>query len=217
MQGDAAAAGLDSLRDAARRAPDDAAAQQAYGLAAERAELYPEALAAIDRAVAVGGAVPARLVAQGRIGLEAGDVPAAARAFTRTLDLDPGNIDALNGLGVAEDLERHHSQAQERYSEALRLAPGDWKVRSNLAMSLLMSGRAHEAAGTLAGADHDPAAPRRARHDLALALVAADKREQAIGVLEADMPAQEAATLADEFAGFARWLASPEGSRPAMR
>ena len=207
---------LDSLREAARRAPDDAALQQRYCLAAERVKLYPEALAALDRAVALGGGEPDRLLAQGRIALEAGDVPAATRAYGRILDADPGNIDALNGLGVTEDLERHHTQAQTHYDAALRLAPRDWRVRSNLALSLLMAGRADDAAAALTGAEQDPAAPRRARHDLALALVAAGKREQAIAVLRVDIPAAEAAALADEFAGFARWLASPEGARPAV-
>jgi len=215
--GDIDTAGVGALRDAARRAPNNAAAQQRYGLAAERAKLYPEALMALDRAVAVGGAVPALLLTQGRIALEAGDVPAAALAYSRTLDGDPRNVGALSGLGVAEDLERRHEEARERYNEALRLAPGDWKVRSNLAMSLLMSDRAVEAAAVLAGADRDPAAPRRARDDLALALVAAGRRNQAISVLRADMSEPEAATLADEFAGFSRWLASPEGNTPAVR
>ena len=79
-----------------------------------------------------------------------------------------------------------------------------------------MAGRADDAATALAGAEQDPTAPRRARHDLALALVAAGRREQAIAVLRVDIPAAEAAALADEFAGFARWLASPEGARPAV-
>ncbi len=208
---------LDGLRDAAQQAPRDAVAQERYGLAAEQAALYPEALAALDRAVALDGTVAAWLAAQGRIALETGDVPAASRAYTRALALDPGNIDALDGLGVAADLQRDHVSARERYNAALRLAPRDWKVRSNLAMSLLMSGNASEAAGVLAGAGEDPAAPRRARHDLALALVASGRRGQAISVLETDMPASEAAALADEFAGFAQWLASPEGSRPTTR
>jgi len=217
---------LDALREAARRAPDDALAQQRYGLAAERAGQYGEALAALDRAVqggaVQGGAGPEavlaqRLLALGRVAIEAGDVPAATRAYARVLEREGGNLDALNGLGVAEDLEHHHAQARERYEAALRLAPGDWRTRSNLAMSLLMSGRAAEAAAALAGADQDPAAPRRARHDLALALVAAGRRGQAIAVLQADMPAPQAAALADAFAGFARWLASPQGRLPAPR
>ncbi len=207
---------LDILRDAARQAPGDAAVQQRYGLAAERAALYPEALAALDRAVAAGGATPARLLARGRIALEAGDVPAAAQSYARALEADPGNVEALNGLGVAGDLAHHHEEARAHYHEALRIAPGDWRVRSNLGMSLLMSGQANEAAGVLAGADRDPAAPRRARHDLALALVAAGKREEAIDVLRTDLPAPDATALADSFAAFAHWLANPRGGQPPV-
>src|SRR3954453_22921182 len=53
---------LDLLRASPQRAPDDATAQERYGLAAERAPLYSEALAALDRAVQVVGPVPARLI-----------------------------------------------------------------------------------------------------------------------------------------------------------
>ena len=170
-----------------------------------------------NSAVALDGTQPERLLAQGRIALEAGNVGAATRAYSRLLERDPGNVDALDGLGVAADLTRDHAQARVRYEAALRLAPGDWRGRSNLGMSLLMSGSAGEAANVLAGADHDPNAPRRARQDLALALVASGERAQAIGVLTADMPLPEANALADEFASFARWLASPEGTRPASQ
>jgi Flp pilus assembly protein TadD len=85
-----------------------------------------------------------------------------------------------------------------------------------LALSLLMSEQAGEAAGTLAGAAADPAMPRRARHDLALALGAAARRAEAIDVLQADNPAPEEGALAAEFATFARRLAGPEASRPPL-
>jgi len=209
-----AAAGDDSLqrlRDLSLRSPDDAAAQAAYGLAAERAAQYAQALAALDRAVSAGGLVPERLLAQGRIALEAGDVPAAELAFQRTLDAAPGNVDALNGLGVADDLRHAHAQAQARYRQALGIAPGDWVVRSNLAMSCLMAGQADRAVDALAGADQDASAPRRARQDLALALVATGRRDDALRVLRADVAAEQASTLAEQFAGFAAWLAKPDG------
>jgi tetratricopeptide (TPR) repeat protein len=119
-------AALDILREGVRRAPDDAGAQERYGLAAERARLYPEALAALQQAIAVGGPVPARLVAQGRIALQACDVPGAIGAYSRALEREPGDVDVLGGLGMAVDLQRRHAQAQAHYREALRLAPGDW-------------------------------------------------------------------------------------------
>src|SRR3954454_8842692 len=50
------------------------------------------------------------------------------------LEREPANISALNGLGVAEDLQRRHAEAQAHYREALRLAPNDWGIRNNLAL-----------------------------------------------------------------------------------
>jgi len=209
---------VDTLREAARLAPGDAAAQERYGLAAEQARLYPEALAALDRAVAIGGPDTRRLVEKGRVALKVGDVPAAALAYRRTLELDHDNIDALSGLGVADDLQHRHTDAQARYQDALRLAPGDWGVRSNLAISYLMSGHPADAVQALAAAASDPAAPRRARHNLAMALVAAGDRTGAIAVLQKDVPAAEAAALVDEFVAFSKWLQSPDagGTAPGL-
>ena len=206
---------LDALREAARQAPDDAVAQERYGLAAEQARRYPEALAALNRALAVGGAVPARLIARGRVAIEMGDIPAAALAYRQALERDPANIQALSGLGVTEDQENHHADAQAHYREALRLAPGDWGVRSNLALSLLMSDRPSDASAALAGAADDPVAPRRARQNLALALVAVGDRDKAVKILMKELPPAEASALASEFASFARWLAtSPDARAP---
>jgi Flp pilus assembly protein TadD len=208
---------LANLRQAAQDAPDDATAQERYGLAAEKAHMYSEALAALDRANRTGGVTESRLNDQGRIALEAGNVPAAVRIYTAALKQNPNNVNALSGLGVAEDLQHHHVAAQTHYHEALGQAPGDWGVRSNLALSLLMSDKPSDAVAALAGAANDPTAPRRARHDLALALVAAGRRDQALAILRQDMPEAEASDLISQFVAFARWLASPDGTRPAVR
>lgn len=208
---------VSALRDEAARAPNDPGAQERYGLAAERAHLYPEALAAIERANTLDGTNERLLTAEGRIALQAGDVPAAVRAYSKTLQLNPHQVDALAGIGIADDLQHDHLAAQARYNEALAQSPGDWGIRSNLALSLLMSGNPPGAVATLSGAERDTSAPRRARDDLALALIAAGKRDQAIAILRQDVPPAEADSLANEFARFAKWLASPEGNPAAVR
>jgi Flp pilus assembly protein TadD len=205
---------LELLRTVARDSPDDAAAQERLAAALERARLYPEALTAVNRAVALGGAPAQRLQLQGRIALEAGELATAAAAYRAALAAGPPSVGALSGLGITQDLMHRHAEAQALYDQALRLSPSDWGVRSNLAMSLMMSGKPEAATEALANAGIDPTAPRRARHDLALALVAAGRRDQAIRVLQTDMPAADATALADEFAAFARWLAGGGAGPP---
>lgn len=205
------------LQQEAAHAPRDPAAQERYALAAERAGLYPQALAAMDRANALDPSNERLLTGEGRIALEAGDVPVAVRAYSRALQVNPHEVDALGGMGIAEDLQHHHANAQAKYREALVQSPGDWGIRSNLAISLLMSNNPQDAVAALSGAEKAPSAPHRARDDLALALIAAGKRDQAVAVLRQDVPPAEADHLADEFARFAKWLASPDGDRAAAR
>jgi Flp pilus assembly protein TadD len=85
-------------------------------------------------------------------------------------------------------------------------------VRSNLAMSCLMAGQPDRAVEALAGADA-AAAPRRARQDLALALAATGRKDEAMRVLRADIAAPEASALIEEFVHFATWLANADGGK----
>jgi Flp pilus assembly protein TadD len=193
------------LREAAQRSPRDAATQERLAAAAERSNQPTEALMAMRAAVAAQPTFP-RLLALGRLELRTGDPAEAVNAYSRAVSEQPRSIEALSGLGLGYDILRQHGDAQTVYLRGLAIAPGDWALRSNLGLSQLMSGQRAAAIGTLGEAEFDPTAPRRARHNLALALAADGQHARVVRLLRTDMGPTEAETLAQQFRGFATWL-----------
>jgi len=198
---------LEALREAAKQRPDDIAVHEQLALAAERAGLFPEAAAARRQAVAAGGRNAPSLVALGRAELRAGAGEAAVAAYAEAVSLAPGSIEAQSGLGLAADMAGDPARAQAAHRAALSLAPGDWGLLGNLALSQLMAGDAAGSVTTLARAETDVKAPRRARHNLGLALGAAGERTRLLRLLGVDMGRAAAEAEAPEFVSFGTWLA----------
>ncbi len=70
------------------------------------------------------------------------------------------------GLGAALDMVGKHAEARAAYEAGLKLAPNDFGLRNNLALSYAMSGDTAKAQGILAGMADDPAAAPKARESL---------------------------------------------------
>ncbi|WP_431267961.1 hypothetical protein [Dankookia sp. P2] len=197
---------MEVLREAVQQRPQDGALREKLAMAAERAGRDGEAAQALREAIGLLGPTPPRLMALGRLELRAGNTAAAAAAFAEANALAPGNAAALGALGLAKDLSGDPAQAQEAYRAALLLAPRDWGIRANYAMSLLLSGQARTAAEALAEAEYAPDAPRRARHNLALALAATARPDRAVRLLRLDMGPAEAAAMGQELTAIAGQL-----------
>nr|WP_241671483.1 hypothetical protein [Dankookia rubra] len=197
------AASVEVLREAVQRAPQDGALREKLALAAERAGRDGEAAQALGEAIALLGPTPSRLLALGRLELRAGNAAAAAAAFADANARAPGNPAVLGSLGLAQDLSGDPARAQDAYRAALLLAPRDWGIRANYAMSLLLTGQAGTAAEMLAEAEYAPDAPRRARHNLALALAATARPDRAVRLLRLDMGPAEAAAMGQELTAIA--------------
>jgi len=99
----------------------------------------------------------------------------AQEAFQQALKLQPGSVDALNGLGAAHDRLGQFEDAQRSYRLALGVAPEAAHVWANLGYSLLLQGRAVTAAAVLEKAVNLDPANTMARRHLALATEAAAK------------------------------------------
>jgi len=198
---------LQALRAAAAQRPDDIATQEQLALAAERAGLFAEAAAARRRAITAGARNATSLVALGRAELRAGNAAEAATAFEEAAGLAPGSVEARSGIGLARDMLGDPLGAQASHRAALSLAPNDWGLLGNLALSQLMAGDATASAVTLRRAETDAAAPRRARHNLGLALGAMGERQRLLRLLGVDMGRAEAEAEAPEFVNFGAWLA----------
>ncbi|MER9894178.1 tetratricopeptide repeat protein [Mesorhizobium sp. M0119] len=97
------------------------------GYPADAAKAYQAALA---KAPNDGGA----MLGLGSAMIEAGDIDAGMRALAQAAPL-VNTSSAYNRLGVAQTFAGQTGQAQETFGQALRLAPGDLDVETNMALA----------------------------------------------------------------------------------
>lgn|GEM_PF-642531 len=183
---------LSSLRRAAIANPSDPAAQARFGAALARAGEIAVAEDVILGALAANPDHPALLNQLGRLRLRAGSPEVALALFDRAAPLDRGH-ESLEGRGIALDLLGRQEEAQDAYRAALAIAPREASVQNNLAMSLLLSGRATEALALLEPLAGRRDVPARVANNLAVARGMAGK---AIGAPGGD-PAQLAEATAN--------------------
>lgn len=129
----------------------------------------------IEDAIATFQSVPAEskstLAAQ--LGLERAYLmlsqPEKALAYANSaLAIDSKSAPALIGRGVALDLLSRHTEAQACYRNALVLDPQDIPARSDLSLSLAMTGQFDEAITIMTALARSPSATPRLRQNLAL-------------------------------------------------
>lgn len=122
------------------------------------------------------------------------DDPGQAEALFLKVTLDERrNAVALNDLGIAEDLQGRHQQAQEAYGRALAAQPDMAAAQVNMGLSLAVSGNPQRAITILRPLADGGSSSARVRHDLAVALALAGDDEEAAHVLSVDMRPHEAA------------------------
>ena len=159
--------------------------EEAIGPAQQAVENHPD-----DMALALRAA---------RVELRAGDAPLAAATFEHVL-AHGGSVAALNGLGVSRVQLHDMSGAEDAFRRAVALSPGDYASRNNLALALVLQGRAADAVPLLQSLADEPGIPGRVKHNLALAYAQQGDTAAAAEVLT-NLVGASAATR--EAAGFA--------------
>ena len=133
-----------------------------------------------------GGSMPAAdLLAEARAAMEQGAVQEAGELFSALLEQEPENADAWGGLIRALIALGQEDQARQALAQVpARLAEHAEIAGARSALALVEEGR--QAASGLAGFERrlaaDPA-DHQARYDLATALNATDRREEAAAAL----------------------------------
>jgi Flp pilus assembly protein TadD len=100
--------------------------------------------------------------------LKTGRPDLAANPLAFAYQDTPNDPKLLMLIGVADDFIGQHRDAQSRYLQGLKLAPGDRALTLNMALSLALSERFNEAIGYLQPLVHTPGATARERQTLAL-------------------------------------------------
>ncbi|HEY1410710.1 MAG TPA: tetratricopeptide repeat protein [Rhodopila sp.] len=185
--------------DALTRNPNDTGALTRRGAALTALGRLGEARDSLRKAVRnQPGDVQAQL-AFGRVELPV-DPAAAATAFQAVLRQNGNDPVALNDLGIAQDLQGQHAEAEASYRGAIAAAPDMTAARVNLALCLAIRGRGSEAIGLLRPLADRPDAARKVREDYAAVLAMAGERDEARRILASDMDAREIAPALDVLA-----------------
>jgi tetratricopeptide (TPR) repeat protein len=87
--------------------------------------------------------------AVGRMQLAEGRVDAAITRFRNALTLQPGYVEALNGLGVAYGRKGRYEEAEDAFRAALVTAPESAHLLNNLGYAQFKAGRLQEASASL--------------------------------------------------------------------
>ena len=186
--------------------PKDPQTALQYAQALKAAGQNTQALAVLQQAALANASNLDVLGAYGRALLDSGRAKEASEMLARAHRPERPDWRILSAQGAASDQMGDHALAQRYYEAALRLAPGEPGIMSNLGLSYALSKRLADGERILAQAASSPRADRRVRQNLALVLGLQGRFNEAEAVLRQDLsPEETAATLAS----FERMVAQP--------
>jgi Flp pilus assembly protein TadD len=157
----------------------------------------------------------------GRLSLRLGDGAAARAIYQQILTRSSDNLQALNGLGIAEVISGTLPAAEATFRRAVTLSTADGGSRSNLALTLALEGKINEAIPMLEAEMRQDAPSDRDRSNLALAYAAAGQADKAADLLTPRMTVKEANRFINAYAPLgapraAQTVASAVQARPSF-
>jgi len=133
-----------------------------------------------------GGDTTARRGLAGAL-ISQGQPTLAEKQVEIALQADGRDYRALNVMGVALDMQGRHVEAQERYRQGIALAADYLPLRSNMGLSLAISGRPQDGIALLAPAATGFGADGRVRQNLAFAYAMAGDLTNSLQLLRRDL------------------------------
>ena len=130
---------------------------------------------------------PGGLGEYGKALADAGELAQAKDVLTRAYTPDNPRWDVMSVQGAVADRLGDHTGAMQFYRDALKIAPGEPSVLTNMGLSLALAKRLPEAERTLREAVASPKADARMRGNLALVLALEGKFAEAEKVSLADL------------------------------
>jgi Flp pilus assembly protein TadD len=187
---------LDAYGQQYRADPSNVDKALQYAQALRRAGQRAQAVAVLEKASMERPRDRAVLGAYGRALAEAGNYDQALDVLDRAHTPDQPDWHILSAQGAVLDQMGRHADAQRYYLTALKIAPDEPSILSNLGLSYALSKNLREAEATLRrAAAHTPVDPR-VRQNLALVVGLQGRFGEAESIARADLPPEEAAANA---------------------
>lgn len=167
--------------------PGEKTASIEYARALRALTRYSEAVAVIQTAAIKAPKDLDVLGEYGKALADAGQLTQAKTVLSHAYTPDDPRWDVMSVQGTVADRLGDHAGAMHFYREALKIAPGEPAVLTNMGLSLALAKKLPEAERALRQAVSSPQADARMRGDLALVLALEGKFSEAETVGRADL------------------------------
>ncbi|HEX9586454.1 MAG TPA: tetratricopeptide repeat protein [Bradyrhizobium sp.] len=184
---------VESYRDRFRANPKDAEAALQYAKALRAAGQQAQAVAVLEQATIAHPGDNALLAGYGRALADNGNFQQAFDVLSRAHTPDDPDWRILSAQGTALDQLGRHDEARQYYATALKIAPEEPSVLSNLGLSYVLSKDLPKAEEALRRAYSRADADSRVRQNLALVIGLQGRLAEAESIVKAGRPAEEAA------------------------
>jgi Flp pilus assembly protein TadD len=172
--------------------PGEKSASIAYASALRALTRYKEATAVMQTAAVKAPKDEVVLGEYGKALADAGELAQAKDVLTRAYTPDNPRWDIMSVQGAVADQLGDHATAQQFYRDALKIAPGEPGVLTNMGLSLALAGQLPEAERALRQAVASSKADAKMRGDLALVLGLEGKFSEAEKVSLTDLSPEAA-------------------------
>jgi Flp pilus assembly protein TadD len=176
-----------------RKNPKDADTALAYGQALRTTGQRAQACAVLEQATIANPGNKALLAAYGRALADNGNLQTAFDVLSRAHNPDNPDWSILSVQGTVLDKMGRHDEARRYYASALRIAPDEPSVLSNLGLSYMLTKELPKAEETLRRAYAGAHTDGRIRQNLALVVGLQGRFAEAESIVKADLPPEEAA------------------------
>lgn len=185
---------LEASRERFRANPRDADAALSYGKALRATGQKSQAAAVLEQATIAHPGNKAVLAGYGRALADNGNFQRAFDVLTRAHSPDDPDWRILSAQGAVLDQLGRFEEARQYYASALKIAPEEASVLSNLGLSYVLAKDLPRAEEIMRRANSRPDADQRVRLNLALVVGLQGRLAEAESIAKADQPADEAAT-----------------------
>ncbi|MET3911485.1 Flp pilus assembly protein TadD [Bradyrhizobium sp. S3.3.6] len=184
---------IETYSERYRANPKDPDVALAYGQALRANGQRAQAAAVLEQATIANPGNKQLLAQYGRALADNGNFQQAFDVLSKAHSPDNPDWRLLSVQGTALDQMGRHDEARAYYASALKIAPGDPGVLSNLGLSYMLSRDLPKAEEALRQAYASPRASSRVRQNLGLVVGLQGRFAEAETIVKADLPPDQAA------------------------